>query len=103
MLRFVGLALRARHVVLGRDACKRAARNGTLHAVVVAADAGPSAARDAGAGPNVPVVQVQIDKSELGARVGRTALAVLGITDRQLAAGITGGTAHGEAGERRRG
>jgi len=103
VLRFVGLALRARRVVLGREACKRAARNGTLHALVVASDAGASAARDTGAGPNVPVVQVQIDKCELGSRVGKTTLAVLGITDPQLAAGLTGGAARGEPGKRRRG
>jgi ribosomal protein L7Ae-like RNA K-turn-binding protein len=102
VLRFVGLALRARRVAVGRDACKRAARNGVLHAIVVAADAGPSAARDAGAGPGVPVVPVQIDKRELGSRVGKTTLAVLGITDAELAAGIIGDTARGATGKQRR-
>ncbi len=102
VLRFVGLALRARRVAIGREACKRAARTGSLHAVVVAADAGPSAARDAGAGPGVAVVRASIGKQELGARVGKTALAVLGITDPQLAAGMTGDQASRAGGSRAR-
>jgi hypothetical protein len=73
---------------LGRAACKRAARAGQLHALVVAADAGGSAARDAGAGDAVPVVHLRLDRTMLGDLVGRTSLAVIGITDPNLAAGL---------------
>lgn len=87
-VRFVGLALRARKVAVGREACKRAQRRGELHAVVVAADAGRSAARDAGVGERIPIVRIDLDRAALGRLVGRQTLAVLGITDPSLAAGL---------------
>jgi ribosomal protein L7Ae-like RNA K-turn-binding protein len=87
-VRFVGLALRAHKVAVGREACKRAERRGELHLLVVAADAGRSAARDAGAGERTPVVRIPLDRAALGKLVGRDTLAVLGITDPSLAAGL---------------
>jgi len=89
VLRLIGLALRARRVAIGREACKRAARRGTLFALVIASDAGDSAPRDSGA-TGVPVVPAGVDKTELGRLVGRDALAVLGITDPGIAAGLVG-------------
>ena len=56
--------------------------------LVVAADAGASAPRDCLGGRPVPVVHLAADKRALGALVGRDALAVLGITDADLAAGV---------------
>jgi hypothetical protein len=85
---FVGLALRARAVVLGREACKRAARAGDLCVLVVARDAGGSAARDAGASDGMPVVRLELDRTGLGQLAGRQSLAVLGITDPHLADGL---------------
>ena len=84
----VGLALRSRSVALGRLACKRAARKGELHALLLADDAGASAARDCGAATGVPLLRAGLDKRGLGALVGRTELAALGITNAGLAAGL---------------
>lgn len=84
----LGFAVRRRAVAVGREACKRAARRGVLHALVLADDAGKSAARDCGAGPGTAVVQAGCDKHALGALVGRAEVAALGITDPQLAAGL---------------
>ena len=86
--RLVGLALRGRHVALGREACKRAAKRGELHALVLADDAGKSAARDCGATPATRVVRSGLDKRGLGAVVGRGEVAALGITDPHLADGV---------------
>jgi hypothetical protein len=84
----VGLALRSRSAALGRQACRRAARDGALHALLLASDAGGSTARDCGAGAGVPLLQAGLDKRQLGALAGRDELAALGITDAQLAAGL---------------
>lgn len=84
----LGFALRRRAVAVGREACKRAARKGILYALVLADDAGKSAARDSGAGPGTAVVRAGCDKCALGALVGRSEVAALGITDPQLAAGL---------------
>lgn len=96
VLALVGFALRARKAAIGREACKRAAQRGVLRVLVVAADAGASAARDCLGSRPVPVVQLQADKQALGALAGRDTLAVLGITDPQLAAGVCR-TASGDA------
>jgi hypothetical protein len=85
---FVGLALRSRHAALGREACKRAARQHELFALLLATDAGSSAARDCGATTGVPLLRCGLNKRELGELVGRDELAALGITDAQLAAGF---------------
>lgn len=84
----IGLAIRSRSVAVGREACKRAARRGELHALLLAADAGGSAARDCGAAPGVAQIRMALDKRALGALVHRETLAALGITDPQLAAGL---------------
>ncbi len=93
LLSLVGFALRARKTALGREACRAAARRGELQALVVAADAGSSAARDCLGGRRVPVLQLGLDKRALGALAGRETLAVLGITDAGLAAGLRDGAA----------
>jgi hypothetical protein len=84
----LGLALRARALAIGREACKRAARRGELHALVLADDAGRSAARDCGAVPATVLLRSGLDKRALGALVGRGDVAALGITDPHLAAGM---------------
>lgn len=84
----VGLALRSRAAALGREACKHAARRGKLRALLLAADAGVRVARDCGWAPPVPLLQAGCDKRALGALVGRTELAAIGITEEHLAAGL---------------
>jgi ribosomal protein L30E len=86
--RLVGLAVRSRTVTVGREACKRAARRGELYVLLVAEDAGRSAARDCGATAATRVLHSRMDKRELGALVGRDAVAALGITDPHLADGL---------------
>jgi ribosomal protein L7Ae-like RNA K-turn-binding protein len=85
---FVGLAVRSRSLAVGREACKRAARQGSLHLLLLADDAGQSAARDCGAGPQTRTVQSGFDKRGLGALLGRESVAAIGITDADLAAGL---------------
>jgi ribosomal protein L7Ae-like RNA K-turn-binding protein len=84
----VGLALRSRRVAMGRGACRRAAKEGRLKLLLVAADAGATALRDAGSGPGIECLQLRQDKYELGEWVGRSALAILGILDPHVAAGL---------------
>ena len=84
----IGLALRSRRVVLGRAACRQAAGRGALHVLIVACDAGAGAERETGVLAAVPRVRCELDKRELGRRAGRMELALLGITDRDLAAGV---------------
>lgn len=84
----VGMALRSRSTALGREACKRAAARHELHALLLATDAGKSAARDSGAGSETRILQSGLDKRELGALVRRNELAALGITDPHLADGL---------------
>src|SRR6188474_2199189 len=77
----VGMAIRSRSIAVGREACKRAARNGNLYALLLATDAGGSAARDCGAGPEARVLSAGMDKQALGAMLGRESVAAIGITD----------------------
>ena len=86
--RLLGLALRSRRVALGRAACRRAAAQGALHLLVVARDAGASALRDSGVSGSVPWIRCELGKHDLGRLVGRAELALLGVTDPQLAAGM---------------
>lgn len=103
VLKLAGFALRSRHAAIGREACKAAAARGRLGVLVVAADAGQSAARDCLGGSSVPVVRLRAaDKRALGALAGRDALAVLGITDPALASGVCRAAA-GEPGTGNRG
>lgn len=73
---------------MGRSACRRAARRSELRLLVLARDAGASVESDCGAPDGVPRIRLELDKQELGLLVRRSALAVLGITDPDLAAGI---------------
>lgn len=88
LARLLGLALRGRTAVIGREACKRAARRGALHLLLVARDAGRSAARDCGATAATRVLAAGLDKRALGELVGRGDVAAVGIIDPNLADGI---------------
>jgi ribosomal protein L7Ae-like RNA K-turn-binding protein len=85
---FLGLSRRAGALVLGRSACRRAIANGTCHLLVVASEAGASAVSDSGAAPGVPILESGLSKDELGQRLGRSSVAVLGMTDADLARGL---------------
>ncbi len=86
--RLLGLALRSRRVALGRAACRQAAAQGALHVLVVARDAGASALRDSGVSGSVPRIRCELGKRDLGRLAGRAEVALLGVTDPQLAAGV---------------
>ena len=85
---FVGLARRSGSVALGRSACRRAAHQGKLRLLVLAQGAGASVVRDSGAAEGVPVLQSELDKEQWGQQLGRGSVAVLGITDVDLARGL---------------
>ena len=84
----IGQAIASRRSVLGRQACRRAAEERRLHLLVVAEDAGASAERDSGVPESVQRLRCGLDKRELGGLAGRMELALLGITDGQLAASL---------------
>jgi ribosomal protein L7Ae-like RNA K-turn-binding protein len=87
----LGLARRAGVLLIGRNACKRAAVQGRVALLILARDAGGSAARDAGADAAQHTLQCDADKVELGRWVGRSSVAVVAVTDANLAAGILAG------------
>jgi ribosomal protein L7Ae-like RNA K-turn-binding protein len=86
----LGLGLRAGQVVIGVDAVRSALKADKCACVVVAADVAPRAeekvlrlARARG----VPLVEGP-EAAELGARLGRPPVMVVGVRDRALAAGV---------------
>jgi len=87
---FLGLARRAGELTYGRTACRRALQAGRCRLLVVALDAGSSVEKDSGAGPQLPVVMSEWTKEELGQRLGRASVAVVGMTDVDLARGLLG-------------
>ena len=87
---FLGLARRAGALTFGRSACRRAVLAGHCRLLVVARDAGSSVEKDSGAGPQLPVVRSELSKEELGQRLGRSSVAVVGLTDVDLARGLLG-------------
>lgn len=88
MRSFVGLARRSGAIALGRSSCRRAAHQGKLRLLVLAKGAGGSVLRDSGAAENVPVLQSAMTKEEWGQQLGRSSVAVLGLTDADLARGL---------------
>lgn len=84
----LGLARRGRKLALGRAACRQAARERRLHLLLVARDAGASAVRDGTGTHAVRCVRVDLDKQQLGGLVGCAAVAILGILDAHVAAGV---------------
>jgi ribosomal protein L7Ae-like RNA K-turn-binding protein len=90
ILRLVGLGIRSRGAVVGVKQVREAARRNTLQLAVVASDASLNS-RD----KVVPLLQARRvnfievpSAAALGAAVGRDLTAVVGIIDRQLAAGV---------------
>lgn len=86
LLGTLGLARRAGRLVVGTRSVLRAARDGDLDLVVVAADAGDNALdrlRPVTEGP-VPTVRAA-DRRSLGEALGRDPVVVVGLTDTELA------------------
>ena len=85
---FLGLARRAGALTFGRTACRRAVLAGRCRLLVIALGAGSSVEKDSGAGSLVPVLMSELTKEELGQRLGRASVAVVGMTDVDLARGL---------------
>jgi ribosomal protein L7Ae-like RNA K-turn-binding protein len=90
LLGLLGLGMRARQLVVGVDAVRRALQADEVRCVVVAADAGPRAAEKVvrlARGRGVPLVPGPAAEM-LGARLGRPAVMAVGVRDRALADGV---------------
>ncbi len=90
VLRLLGLGVRSRGAVVGVDSVREAAKRNEVFFAVVATDASANS-RD----KVVPLLNarrvrfVEVPSAaELGGAVGRNQTAVVGIVDRQLAAGV---------------
>ncbi len=89
-LGLLGLGLRSGELVLGVDGVRRELRSGGCHCVVVARDAGPRAEEKVlrlARARNVPLIAGP-GARELGDRLGRPPLMVVGVRSRALADGI---------------
>jgi ribosomal protein L7Ae-like RNA K-turn-binding protein len=89
LFRLLGLGVRGRGAVVGVKQVREAARKNTVHLAIVAQDASPNSLEKI-----VPLLNARrvrfievSSAAELGAAVGRDHTAVVGIVDRQLAAG----------------
>lgn len=90
ILRLLGLGVRSRGAVVGVNQVREAAKRNKLAFAVVATDASENSLDKV-----VPLLNARRVRfievpsaSELGAAVGRDQTAVVGIVDRQLAAGV---------------
>jgi ribosomal protein L7Ae-like RNA K-turn-binding protein len=90
MYRLLGLGVRSRGVVVGVSQVREAAKRNKVLYAVVATDASPNSIEKI-----VPLLNARRVRfievpsaTELGAAVGRDQTAVVGIVDRQLAAGV---------------
>lgn len=90
LLGLVGLGVRAGRVVTGVDATRALLQRGQARAIVLAADASERAlgkvVRLASA-TGIPVLTGPVAE-ELGARIGRPPVMVVGVRDRDLAKGM---------------
>ena len=100
VLDLLGLAARARGIVTGTDAVRKAAREDHVHRVILADDAAPGQQ-----GKLTPLLEARrvpyhtlFTRDELGAATGRGAVSAIGITDSnfarrtgELVAALTGG------------
>lgn len=90
-LQTLGLARRAGRAAVGTRAVMTAARSRRLEALIVARDASPHALeRVRGAARGVPIVRCGT-RETLGLAIGRGPVAVVGVTDRELARRIAAG------------
>jgi len=90
LLALLGLGLRGRLVVVGVSGVRAELRGGGIRCVVLAADASPRAVDKVvrlAEGCGVPVVP-GLAAAEIGGRLGRPPVMVVGVRDRGLADGI---------------
>jgi ribosomal protein L7Ae-like RNA K-turn-binding protein len=90
LLGLLGLGLRGRLVVLGVSGVRAELKGGTIRCVVLAADASPRAVEKVARlaeGSGVPLVRGP-SAAEIGARLGRPPVMVVGVRDRGMADGI---------------
>jgi ribosomal protein L7Ae-like RNA K-turn-binding protein len=90
LFRLIGLGVRSRGVVVGVNQVREAARSNKVFVAIVAADASRNSLDKI-----VPLLNARRVRfmevpsaADLGAAVGRDQTAVVGVVDRQLAAGI---------------
>jgi ribosomal protein L7Ae-like RNA K-turn-binding protein len=91
VLRLLGLGARSRGVTVGVDSVREASKRNKVFLAVVATDASANSLDKV-----VPLLNARRVRfievpsaTELGAAVGRNQTAVVGIVDRQLAAGVS--------------
>src|SRR5512146_1902330 len=90
LLGLLGLGLRGRLVVVGVDPVRAELQTGKIRCVVLASDASPRAVAKVvrlAEGRGVPVVAGPA-AAEIGGRLGRPPVMVVGVRDRGLADGI---------------
>lgn len=87
LLNLMGLAARARKLVFGTDMARGAARDGSLAAALVAADASPTQSKKL-----VPLLQARgipyavcLTRADIGAAIGRGPVSAVGFTDKSFA------------------
>jgi ribosomal protein L7Ae-like RNA K-turn-binding protein len=100
MLRLLGLGMRSRGVVVGVRQVREAAKHNKVFMAVVATDVSSNSLDKVVPllnGRRVRFVEVP-SAAELGAAVGRVETAVVGIVDRQLAAGVSALVTSGSSG-----
>jgi ribosomal protein L7Ae-like RNA K-turn-binding protein len=100
MLRLLGLGMRSRGVVVGVRQVREAAKHNKVFMAVVATDVSSNSLDKVVPllnGRRVKFVEVP-SAAELGAAVGRVETAVVGIVDRQLAAGVSALVTSGSSG-----
>jgi ribosomal protein L7Ae-like RNA K-turn-binding protein len=87
LLGLLGIALKGRNIVLGREAVRLAVRRERVRLLVLAADAGSALEKEMrrlGEGTGLEVVRGP-GRAELGGALGRSEISVAGITDDGLA------------------
>ena len=87
-LGLLGIAQKGGNVVIGEDPVGAVSKTGTARLIILAADAAQHTVRKAGsfaARHDTPMIQVDGDKDTLGGIFGRTAVAMLAVTDIALA------------------
>jgi ribosomal protein L7Ae-like RNA K-turn-binding protein len=90
VMRLLGLGVRARGVIVGVKQVREAARSNKVHFAIVASDASENSREKIAPLLNARRVRfIEVPSAvELGAAVGREQTTVIGIVDRQLAAGV---------------
>jgi ribosomal protein L7Ae-like RNA K-turn-binding protein len=90
IMRLLGLGVRSRGAIVGVKQVREAARNNKVELAIVASDASENSVEKIAPLLNARRVRfIEVPSAaELGAAVGRVQTTVVGIVDRQLAAGV---------------